>query len=59
LSPDTAAPRGRSLFGNAGKCYLGCGDGRALRLLAAVSPRGAVDLAALAAEVSVKPLPLG
>ena len=59
LSPDTAAPEERSLFGRAGKCYLGCGDGRALRLLAAVSPRGAVDLAALAAQVSVQPLPLG
>ena len=59
LSPDTAPPQGRALFGRAGKCYLGCGDGNALLLLAAVSPRGAVDLAALAAEVSVQPLPLG
>jgi methionyl-tRNA formyltransferase len=59
LSPGTAPPQGRSLFGSAGRCYLGCGDGRALLLLAAVSPRGAVDLAALAAEVSVQPLPLG
>lgn len=59
LSPDTAPPQGCLLFGSAGKCYLGCGDGRALLLLAAVSPRGAVDLAALAAEVSVQPLPLG
>ena len=58
LSPGTAPPQGRSLFGSAGKCYLGCGDGRALLLLAAVGPRGAVDLAALAAEVSVQPLPL-
>jgi methionyl-tRNA formyltransferase len=59
LSPDTAPPQGCSLFGSDGKCYLGCGDGRALLLLAAVSPRGAVDLAALAAEVAVQPLPLG
>ena len=59
LSPDTPLPDGRVLFGRAGKCYLGCGDGKALLLLAAVSPRGAVDLAALAAQVSVQPLPLG
>jgi methionyl-tRNA formyltransferase len=59
LSPDTATPQGRLLFGRAGKCYLSCGDGRALLLLAAMSPRGAVDLAALAAQVSVQPLPLG
>jgi len=59
LSPDTPPPEGRVLFGRAGKCYLGCGDGKALLLLAAVSPRGAVDLAALAAQVSVQPLALG
>ena len=59
LSPDTPLPDGRVLFGRAGKCYLGCGDGKALLLLAAVSPRGAVDLAALAAQVSVQPLALG
>ena len=59
LSPDTTPPQGRVLFGRAGKCYLGCGDGKALLLLAAVSPRGAVDLAALAAQVSVQPLALG
>jgi methionyl-tRNA formyltransferase len=58
LSPDTHTPGGACLFGRAGKCYLACGDGTGLRLLAAVSPRGPVDLAALAAEVARRPLPL-
>jgi len=58
LSPETAVPRGGSLFGLGGRCYLACGDGQALRLLAAVNARGAVDLAALAARTTQRPLPL-
>ena len=58
LSLDTPVPRGGTLFGAAGRCYLACGDGRALRLLAAVNARGAVDLAALAARAAQRPLPL-
>jgi methionyl-tRNA formyltransferase len=58
LSPGTAVPRGGCLFGAAGRCYLACGDGQPLRLLAAVNARGAVDLAALAARAAQRPLPL-
>jgi methionyl-tRNA formyltransferase len=58
LSPETAVPQGATLFGAGGNCYLACGDGRALRLLAAVNARGAVDLAALAAQAAQRPLPL-
>ncbi|MBV8876324.1 MAG: formyltransferase [Gammaproteobacteria bacterium] len=57
LAPGTTAPRGRCLFAVGDKCYLACGDGEALRLLAAVSPRGAVDLRALAGRLP-QPLPL-
>ncbi len=58
LSPDTAVPRGASLFGDGDRCYLACGDGRALRLLGAANARGAIDLVALAAEAAQRPLPL-
>jgi len=58
LSPDTDTPGGARLFGRGGQCYLACGDGRVLRLLAAVSPRGPVDLAMLGAELARQPLPL-
>jgi methionyl-tRNA formyltransferase len=57
-SPETAAAPGAWLFGRNGQCYLACGDGRALRLLAAVSPRGPVDLSGLAARITQQPLPL-
>jgi methionyl-tRNA formyltransferase len=59
LSPGIAAPRGAWLFGSGGKCYLACGDGVALRLLAAADSRGPVDLARLAARSVQQPLPLG
>ena len=59
LAVGIAAPRRPSLFGAAGSCYLACGDGAALRLLAAVNPQGPVDLAALARQAAVQPLPLG
>ena len=58
VSPQIPTPPGAWLFGRDGHCYLACGDGRALRLHAAVRPRGPVDLAALAAHVSQQPLPL-
>jgi len=58
LSPGIAAPRGASLFGSGGKCYLACGDGAALQLLAAADSRGPVDLAKLAARSAQQPLPL-
>jgi methionyl-tRNA formyltransferase len=59
LVPGIAAPRRLSLFGDGGSCYLACGDGVALRLLAAVNPRGPLDLAVLARQAAVQPLPLG
>ena len=49
---------GASLFGSGGSCYLSCGDGAALRLLAAANARGPVDLAALAGRAAQQPLPL-
>ena len=52
------APRGASLFGARGNCYLSCGDGASLRLLAAANARGPVDLAALAPQIAQQPLPL-
>jgi methionyl-tRNA formyltransferase len=54
-----SAPRGASLFAAGGSCYLSCGDGASLRLLAAANARGPIDLAALAAQVTQHPLPLG
>ena len=59
LAAGITAPRGASLFGAGGSCYLSCGDGASLRLLAAANARGPVDLAALAAQVAQQPLPLG
>jgi methionyl-tRNA formyltransferase len=46
------------LFAADGGCYLACGDGGVLRLLAATNPRGPVDLAALAVILAREPLPL-
>ena len=59
LSLETAAPPGAWLYGRDGKCYLACGDGKALRLLVAASPRGPVDLTALGVQLTRQPLPLG
>jgi methionyl-tRNA formyltransferase len=46
------------LFGAAAGCYLACGDGAVLRLLAAADAVGPVDLAALAARLGSQRLPL-
>jgi methionyl-tRNA formyltransferase len=59
LAHGITAPRAATLFCIAGNCYLACGDGVALRLLAAANSRGPIDLAALAHQVSQRPLPLG
>jgi methionyl-tRNA formyltransferase len=59
LAGDISAPRGASLFGAGGRCYLSCGDGAVLRLLAAAHAGGPVDLAALAERAAQQPLPLG
>jgi methionyl-tRNA formyltransferase len=58
LSARTAAGGGVRLFGADGGCYIACGDGAVLRLLAAVNPRGPVELSALAGELAQRPLPL-
>jgi len=58
LAAGITAPRGASLFGARGNCYLSCGDGASLRLLAAANARGPVDLAALAPQIAQQPLPL-
>jgi methionyl-tRNA formyltransferase len=59
LAEGIDAPRGASLFAAGGSCYLSCGDGAALRLLAASTARGRVDLGALARQAAQQPLPLG
>jgi methionyl-tRNA formyltransferase len=46
------------LFGQGGRCYLVCGDGGVLELLAAADATGAIDLAALAARGEGAPLTL-
>ena len=59
LAEGISGPRGASLFGAGGRCYLSCGDGAVLRLLAAAYAGGPVDLAALAERAAHQPLPLG
>ena len=59
LAPGISAPRAAALIGSDGNCYLACGDGVALRLLAAADARGRIDLAALARQAAQRPLPLG
>jgi methionyl-tRNA formyltransferase len=46
---------GAQLFSAAGGCYIACGGGGVLRLLAAADARGPIDLAALARELVVRP----
>jgi methionyl-tRNA formyltransferase len=41
-----------------GECFAVCGDGGLLRLLDVVTPRGPLDLTALAAVLAERPLPL-
>ncbi len=49
------APR---LVAAGGECFAVCGDGQLLRLLNVVTPRGPLDLTALAAVLVQRPLPL-
>jgi methionyl-tRNA formyltransferase len=46
------------LYGADGRCFLVCGDGGVLELLAAADARGPLDLGALAARAARAPLPL-
>ncbi len=50
------APR---LVAAGGECFAVCGDGVLLRLLDVVTPRGPLELAALAAVLAQRQLPLG
>jgi methionyl-tRNA formyltransferase len=59
LTSRAAPPGGRQLFGADGACYVACGDGAVLKLLAAANARGPIDLAALAARLAQQPLQLG
>jgi methionyl-tRNA formyltransferase len=59
LAPGITAPHAAALFCTDGNCYLTCGDGAALRLLAAATARGPIDLAALARQLAQRPLRLG
>ena len=58
LSPHSAPPGGAQLFAADGGCFLGCGDGRALALLAAADGGGPLDLAALSRRLDRGTLPL-
>jgi methionyl-tRNA formyltransferase len=58
LSSQRAPPGGPQLFALGARCYLGCGDGAALELLAARTARGPVDLGQLAHAAAARPLPL-
>jgi methionyl-tRNA formyltransferase len=49
---------GPQLFAADGGCYISCGDGAVLQLLAAANVAGSVDLRALAASLERRPLPL-
>jgi hypothetical protein len=49
------APR---LVSAGGECFAVCGDGELLRLLNVVTPRGPLDLTALAAVLAQRPLML-
>jgi methionyl-tRNA formyltransferase len=54
-----AAPAGRPrLTAAAGRCIVECADGGRLQLLAATTPRGPADLAALSARLELAPVDL-
>ena len=58
LSTRAAPAAGAQLFAADGACFIACADGAVLALLAAASPRGPIDLAALAARLARRPLDL-
>ena len=56
---ERAAPAGGAqLFAADGGCYIACGDGAVLQLLAAATAGRPLDLAQLAARLAKQPLPL-
>ena len=58
LSARPAPAGGPQLFGAGQGCYIACGDGGVLRLLAAVDAHGPIDLAALARRLARQSVPL-
>jgi purine nucleoside permease len=60
LEAKIIAPAKRArLFGEGGACYAACADGAVLRILAAATEDGPVDLARLARELQARPATLG
>ncbi|HEY6515691.1 MAG TPA: formyltransferase [Steroidobacteraceae bacterium] len=60
VEPQLIAPSERArLFGAEGGCFAACRDGGVLRILAAATADGPVDLAQLAREVETHPATLG
>jgi methionyl-tRNA formyltransferase len=58
LMTRAAASGPARLFGADGGCYVGTGDGKTLQLLGAADARGPIDLAAFAAALAGRVLPL-
>jgi methionyl-tRNA formyltransferase len=60
VEPRTIAPSKRArLFGAQGGCYAACRDGGVLRILAAATAQGPVDLPQLSHELESRPAALG
>lgn len=59
IEPNVRCSTGHArLFAGGGHCYLGCHDGRILRLIAAATAAGPVDLARFATELDQRPIQL-
>jgi methionyl-tRNA formyltransferase len=58
LTDRPAPPGGVQLFAADGGCYIACGDGAVLQLLAAVQAGRPIDLPQLAARLAQQPRPL-
>lgn len=59
MTARAGARGGAQLFGADGRCYIACGDGEVLQLLAAANARGPIELTALSARIEKQPVPLG
>jgi len=60
VEPRIITPSDRArLFGSQGMCYAACRDGGVLRILAAATAEGPVDLARIAGELEARPAALG
>jgi len=59
VEPRTIEPSERArLFGTDGRCYVACREGGVLRIIAAATDSGPVDLAAMARELQQHPVSL-